>query len=150
MLNSCDPALSQGDGSDFHPRWDWEATPPGYRACVRTWRWLAPCHGAHTCPDLLWQPSKAGGIRGCWQVQLNVGGVRNVAAKEGGHWDLNPGQAAIGERTMRFRSESERTMWFWGALFATRLRQQERLCREEKGRVDSCWWSVRRCHMALD
>ena len=28
MLSSCGPALSQGDGSDFHPRWDWEATPP--------------------------------------------------------------------------------------------------------------------------
>ena len=35
-------------------------------------------------------------------------------------------------------------------LFATRLRQQERLCREEKGRTDSCWWAMRRCHMALD
>ena len=22
----------------------------------------------HTCPDLLWQPSKAGRIRGCWQA----------------------------------------------------------------------------------
>ena len=38
MLSSCGPALSPGDGSDFHPRWDWEATPPGYRACVRAWR----------------------------------------------------------------------------------------------------------------
>ena len=35
-------------------------------------------------------------------------------------------------------------------LFATRLRQQERLCREEKGRKDSCWWATRRCHMVLD
>ena len=25
MLNSCAHALSQGDGSKFHPRWDWEA-----------------------------------------------------------------------------------------------------------------------------
>ena len=30
------------------------------------------------------------------------------------------------------------------------LRQQERLCREEKGRKVSCRWAVRRYHMALD
>ena len=30
MLNSCGPALSQGDGGDFHPRCNWEATPPGH------------------------------------------------------------------------------------------------------------------------
>ena len=35
-------------------------------------------------------------------------------------------------------------------LVATRLRQQERLCWEEKGRQDSCWWAVRRCLVALD
>ena len=35
-------------------------------------------------------------------------------------------------------------------LFATWLRQQERLCGQEKGRKDSCWWAMRRCHMALD
>ena len=35
-------------------------------------------------------------------------------------------------------------------LFATWLKQQERLCWEEKGRKDSSWWAVRRCHMALD
>ena len=49
----------------------------------------------HTCPDLLWQPSEAGRIQGCWQVLLTVGGVRNGAAKEGGRWDLNLGVAAI-------------------------------------------------------
>ena len=46
MLNSCGHALSQGDGSDFNPRGNWEATPPGYIACVRGWRRLAPHHGA--------------------------------------------------------------------------------------------------------
>ena len=46
MLNSCGHALSQGDGSDFHPRCNCEATPPGYSTCGRTWRRLAPCHGA--------------------------------------------------------------------------------------------------------
>ena len=45
MLNSCGPALSQGDGSNFHPRCNWEATPSGYSSCVRAWN-LAPCHGA--------------------------------------------------------------------------------------------------------
>ena len=29
-------------------------------------------------------------------------------------------------------------------LFATRLRQQERLCWEERGRKDSCWWAMRK------
>ena len=43
MLNSCGHALSQKDGSDFHPRCNWEATPPGSSACVkvcclRSWR----------------------------------------------------------------------------------------------------------------
>ena len=46
MLNSCDSALSQGDGSDFSPVCNWEATPPGYGTCVRAWRRLAPHHGA--------------------------------------------------------------------------------------------------------
>ena len=36
------------------------------------------------------------------------------------------------------------------SIYATRLRQQERLCREEKGRKDSYWWAVRRCRMVLD
>ena len=30
MLNSCGHALSQGAGSDFPPRYNWEATPPDY------------------------------------------------------------------------------------------------------------------------
>ena len=46
MLNSCALALNQGDVSDFHPRCNWEATPPGYSACMRAWRRLAPCPGA--------------------------------------------------------------------------------------------------------
>ena len=44
MLNSCDHALSQGDGGDFDPGCNWEATPTGYSACVRAWRWLTPHH----------------------------------------------------------------------------------------------------------
>ena len=58
MLNSYAHALSQGDGSKFHPRWDWEATPPGYRACVRAWRWLAPCHGATPAQTYYGSPVK--------------------------------------------------------------------------------------------
>ena len=46
MLNSCGHALIQGAGSDFPTRCNWEAAPPGYRACVRAWRRLALCHGA--------------------------------------------------------------------------------------------------------
>ena len=46
VLNSCGHALSQRDGSDFHSRCSWEATPPGYSTCVRAWRRLAPRQGA--------------------------------------------------------------------------------------------------------
>ena len=46
MLNSRGHALSQGDGSDFNPRCNWEVTPPGYSTCMRAWRRLAPYHGA--------------------------------------------------------------------------------------------------------
>ena len=49
----------------------------------------------HTCPDLLWQPSKAERIQKCWQVELIIGRVRNGAAEEDWCWDLNPGAAAI-------------------------------------------------------
>ena len=48
----------------------------------------------HTCPELLWQPSKAGKIRECWQLWPIVGGVGNGVAEEDWHWDLNPGAAA--------------------------------------------------------
>ena len=84
-------------------------------------------------------------------------------------WDLNPGVAAIEKETMWFRRRREACSFegeeggpcgfggeargpcgFGVLLFATRLRQQERLCREGKGKKDSCWWAVRRCHLALD
>ena len=42
MLSSCGLALSQGNSSDLDPGHNWEATPPGYNACVRAWRWLTP------------------------------------------------------------------------------------------------------------
>ena len=49
-----------------------------------------------------------------------------------------------------FEGKGRRPRGFGVILFAMQLRQQERLCREEKGRKDSCWWAVRRCLMALD
>ena len=58
MLNSCGLALSQGDGSDFHPRRNWEATPPGYNTCVRAWRRLSQCHGATTAQTYYGSPVK--------------------------------------------------------------------------------------------
>ena len=58
MLNGCGPALSKGDGSDFHPRGNWEATPPGYRVCVKAWRRLAPCHGATPAQTYYGSPVK--------------------------------------------------------------------------------------------
>ena len=64
---------------------------------------------SHTCPDLPWQPSKAGKIWECWQLWPIVGGVGNGADEEDWHWGLNPGVAAmrglfgtmqLGQRTM--------------------------------------------------
>ena len=98
-------------------------------------------------------------------------GVGKGAAEEDWWWDLNPGEAAIpeggpcgfGEEGRGSRDfggedrgprdlggEDRGQIGFGVLLFATRLRQQERLCREEKGRKDSCWWALRRCHMALE
>ena len=78
-----------------------------------------------------------------------MGGVGNDAAEEDGLWDLNPGAAAIPEKiTQLWQRLGPRG---FGVLpFATWLRQQEKLCLEEKRRKDSCWWATRRCHMALD
>ena len=72
-----------------------------------------------------------------------------LAAEEDWCWDLNPGMAAMPSGDPAAWT-GVMTMWLWGAPFATWLRKQERLCLEEKGRKDSCWWVVRRCHMALD
>ena len=58
MLNSCGYALSQGAGSDFHSRCNWEAAPPGYSASVRAWRRLAPCHGATPAQTYYGSPVK--------------------------------------------------------------------------------------------
>ena len=71
----------------------------------------------HTCPDLLWQPSKAGKIREHWQLWPIVGRVGNGAAEEDWHWDLNPGGAAI--------RHPVGTTWLW-CLFGTMQLEQRR------------------------
>ena len=58
MLNSCGHALSQRDGTDFHPRCNWEATPLCYSTCMRVWRRLAPCHGATPAQTYYGSPVK--------------------------------------------------------------------------------------------
>ena len=85
-------------------------------------------------------------------------GVRNRAAEEDWCWDLNPGMAATPRDDRVALAEVGNTRLgqelgprgFGVLSFATWLRQQERLCLEEKGRKDSCWWATRRCHMALE
>ena len=69
----------------------------------------------HTCPDLLWQPSKAERIRKCWQVELIIGRVRNGAAEEDWCWDLSPGgQPYWGEdHTALAENREERTILLW-------------------------------------
>ena len=73
MLNSCGPALSQGDGSDFNPCCNWEANPPGYRVCVRAWRWLSPHYRAtpawtyYSIPVKLEKYGNAGSCGQLWE-----------------------------------------------------------------------------------
>ena len=76
---------------------------------------------------------------------MTVEGVRNGATEEDWCWDLNPGAAAMGRGGPCSLDRSYDHV-AWGAPFATWLRKQERLCLEEKGRKDSCWWVMRRCH----
>ena len=150
MLNSCGRALSQGDGSDFNPGCNWEAPPPHTHT-----HWLqSPCKRlemidstsqGHICPDLLWQPSKTGRIRECWQLWPIVGGMGNGVAEEDWHWDLNPGMAAmqrlfgtvrLGQRrtrhlfgTMRLGQRStDFYFFFWDMVPQTAQRRKEGLC----------------------
>ena len=81
MLTSCSHVLSQGDGSDFYPGCNWEATPPGYSAC-ESLQMIGSTPQGHACPDLLWQPRKAGKNMGMLTGVLIVGEVGNGAAEE--------------------------------------------------------------------
>ena len=66
MFNSCGQALSQGGGSDFQPSCNWEETPSGSSTCMRSLGIIGSMPWGHTCPDLLWLPSKAGRTWECW------------------------------------------------------------------------------------
>ena len=93
MLNSRGCALSQGEGSDFHPGCNWEATPPGYRACLRAWRQLAPQHRATHAPPYygsLEKLEKYGNTVKCnrlWEES-------EMGLQMNWRWDLNPDTAA--------------------------------------------------------
>ena len=67
----------------------------------------------HTCLDLLWQLSKAGKIRECWQLSSIVSGVGNAEAEEDWHWDLNPGKAAMRSLFGTMRIGQRRTTDFY-------------------------------------
>ena len=85
MLNSCGRALSQGDGSDFNPGCNWEATPPGYSACVKAWRWLTPHHRAmpaqtsYGSPEKLEKYGNAGSCGQLWE-ELEMVQQRKIGA----------------------------------------------------------------------
>ena len=93
----------------------------GVTDCRRSWKW---------------------GCKGRWALGYNlattaVEGEDHVVLKE----KRGPGG---------FGGEEGGPCGFGVLLFAVWLRQQERLCREEKGGKGSCWWAMRRCHTALD
>ena len=52
MLNSCGLALSQGEGSDFHPGCNWEATnSPWLQSLCKSLEMIGSTPQGHTCPD---------------------------------------------------------------------------------------------------
>ena len=94
MLSSCGHALSQGNGSDFHPGYNWQATAPGYSTCMRAWRRLAPPMGPHL-PRLTQASKKGWKKRGVLAGVPNCGRSQKQAAEEDWHGDVNPGLAAM-------------------------------------------------------
>ena len=132
MLNSSGHALSQGDGSDFNPWYNWEATPPGYRACVRAWRLLVPYHRTTPAWTYYGSPVKLEKIQECWQLWPIVGEVRNGVAEEDWPWDLNPGTAAkrhlFGTTRLRQRRTTDFYFFFWDMVPQTGQRGKEGLC----------------------
>ena len=84
-VKCCGLALSQGDGSDFNPWCNWEATLPGYSACMRAWRWLPPCHGATPAQIYYGSPvklEKYGNAGSCGQLwkELEMVQQRKIGA----------------------------------------------------------------------
>ena len=131
MLNSCGNALNQGDGSDFHPKCNWEATSPGYRAWVRAWRRLAPRHGATPAQTYYGSPVKLEkyGNAGSWG---QVWEESAMVAEEDWCWDLNPGAAAMrglfGTTGLRQRRTTDFYFFFWDTVSQTGQRGKEGLC----------------------
>ena len=135
--------VGEWGGSDFIPGCNWEVPPPGYSTCVNSLENIGSTPQGHTCPDLLWQPSKAGKIWECWQLWPVVGGVGNGVAEEGWCWDLNPGAAAMRhllEDHMSLGSFWDHVAWAekHGLLFLF-LRYGTPDCSEEEGRTVHLW-----------
>ena len=131
MLHSCGHALSKEDGSDFNPWCKWLQSLPKSLEMLQA---LPKSLGCHTCSDLLWQPSKAGKIRECWQLWPIVGGVRNGVAEEDWCWDLNQGAAAMQYPFGTMWLGQRRTtdfyfyFFFWDTVPQTGQRGKEGLC----------------------
>ena len=75
----------------------------------------------YACPDLLWQPRKAGEIWECWQVLLIVGGFRNGAAEAVGFKPRHGNHAGGTHVALARRTEPHS----FGAPFARQLRKLE-------------------------
>ena len=108
----------------------------GVTDCRRSWKWgcrgrlvlgFKPRHGSHAR-----RGPHSFGREGRGPHSFGTVGWGHVALVEWGPRDFGRESGPRG---------------FGLLLFATRLRKQERLCREEKGRQDSCWWAMRRRHI---
>ena len=101
-------------------------TEPG-----RSLEMIASTPQGHACPDVLWQPSKAGRIGECWQLWPIVGGVRNGEAEKDWCWDLNPGEAAMwrlfGTTWLGQRRTMDFYFFFWDTVPQTGKRGKEGL-----------------------
>ena len=163
MLNSCGHALSQGEVSDFHPGYNWEATPPGYNTCVRAWRWLVHTTGPHL-PGLT-MAQKSWENMGMLASVANCGrsrkwGYRGRLAlgfkpRQGGHDKYH--HAALAEEDHAalglplpccLGSQKARLAAIQNSFLAGRT--QERRWGKETGERNSCWWTRRRYHVGLD
>ena len=122
MLSCCGHALSQGDGSDFHPGYNWEATPPGYST-----RWELGDGWLHTTGP--WLPRLTMTAQKSWK---NMGVLAGVAdCEKSWKWGCR-GRLAPGFKP-RHSSHAGWNQEALGAPFATWLRKQEWPCKGRKG-----------------